>query len=172
MKSPHRFNSAMKSPLPVNSAVNRRACCTCGRRRRNYSPMSKDSRPSRREGPRRRPGSYAIARQVRVSPPKVRRVVDGPWLDFSDALDTLRFAPRALMSRSTRSSRARPPTPSRPATSSVRICSSRRPLWTKASPCAGSDREPRAARSHPPALRHLLRRRARAEVLKESSTWV
>ena len=39
--------------------------------------MSKDSRPSRRQALLGdRPGSYAIARQVRVSPTKARRVVD------------------------------------------------------------------------------------------------
>ena len=39
--------------------------------------MSKDSRPSRRQALLGdRPGSYAIARQVRMSPTKVRRVVD------------------------------------------------------------------------------------------------
>ncbi|HZA31193.1 MAG TPA: uL22 family ribosomal protein, partial [Propionibacteriaceae bacterium] len=54
--------------------------------------MSKDSRPSRRQALLGdRPGSYAIARQVRVSPPKVRRVVDlVRGLDVSDALDTLK----------------------------------------------------------------------------------
>ncbi|MDN5763442.1 MAG: 50S ribosomal protein L22 [Microlunatus sp.] len=59
--------------------------------------MSKDSRPSRREtllGDR--PGSYAIARQVRVSPTKARRVVDlVRGLGVDDALTTLRFAPQA-----------------------------------------------------------------------------
>ena len=39
--------------------------------------MSKDSRPSRRQALLGdRAGSYAIARQVRVSPTKARRVVD------------------------------------------------------------------------------------------------
>jgi large subunit ribosomal protein L22 len=59
--------------------------------------MSKDSRPSRRQALLGdRPGSYAIARQVRVSPTKVRRVVDlVRGLDVSDALDTLKFAPQA-----------------------------------------------------------------------------
>ncbi len=39
--------------------------------------MSKDTRPSRRQALLGdRPGSYAIARQVRISPTKVRRVVD------------------------------------------------------------------------------------------------
>ena len=59
--------------------------------------MSKDTRPSRRQALLGgRPGSYAIARQVRVSPTKVRRVVDlVRGLDVSDALDTLKFAPQA-----------------------------------------------------------------------------
>jgi large subunit ribosomal protein L22 len=57
----------------------------------------KDSRPSRRKtllGDR--PGSYAIARQVRISATKSRRVVDlVRGMDVSDALDTLKFAPQA-----------------------------------------------------------------------------
>jgi large subunit ribosomal protein L22 len=59
--------------------------------------MSSDTRPTRRAtllGDR--PGSYAIARQVRISPTKVRRVVDlVRGMDVSDALDTLKFAPQA-----------------------------------------------------------------------------
>lgn len=43
-----------------------------------------------------RPGSYAIARHVRMSPTKVRRVVDlVRGMDANDALNTLRFAPQA-----------------------------------------------------------------------------
>ena len=43
-----------------------------------------------------RPGSYAIARHVRMSPTKVRRVVDlVRGMDVNDALATLRFAPQA-----------------------------------------------------------------------------
>ena len=43
-----------------------------------------------------RPGSYAIARHVRMSPMKVRRVVDlVRGLDVSDALTALKFAPQA-----------------------------------------------------------------------------
>jgi len=59
--------------------------------------MSKDSRQSRREALLGdRPGSYAIARQVRMSPTKVRRVVDLiRGMDVEDALDTCRFAPQA-----------------------------------------------------------------------------
>ena len=57
----------------------------------------KDSRPSRRKtllGDR--PGSYAIARQVRISATKSRRVVDlVRGMDVYDALDTLKFAPQA-----------------------------------------------------------------------------
>ncbi len=59
--------------------------------------MSKDSRPNRREALLGdRPGSYAIARQVRMSPTKVRRVVDLiRGMDLEDALDTCKFAPQA-----------------------------------------------------------------------------
>jgi large subunit ribosomal protein L22 len=57
----------------------------------------KDTRPSRRKtllGDR--PGSFAIARQVRISATKSRRVVDlVRGMDVSDALDTLKFAPQA-----------------------------------------------------------------------------
>lgn len=57
----------------------------------------KDSRPSRRKtllGDR--PGSFAVARQVRISATKSRRVVDlVRGMDVSDALDTLKFAPQA-----------------------------------------------------------------------------
>ena len=43
-----------------------------------------------------RPGSYAIARHVRMSPTKVRRVVDiVRGMDVTDALDTLKYAPQA-----------------------------------------------------------------------------
>ena len=59
--------------------------------------MSSDTRPTRRAtllGDR--PGSYAIARQVRISPTKVRRVVDlVRGMDVPSALDTLKFAPQA-----------------------------------------------------------------------------
>ena len=59
--------------------------------------MSKDVRPTRRQALLGdRPGSYAIARQVRMSPPKVRRVVDLiRGMDVEDALNTCRFAPQA-----------------------------------------------------------------------------
>ena len=59
--------------------------------------MSKDSRPNRRQALLGdRPGSYAIARQVRMSPTKVRRVVDMVrGMDVEDALSTCRFAPQA-----------------------------------------------------------------------------
>lgn len=54
------------------------------------------ARPSRRAallGDRR--GSYAIARHVRISPLKVRRVVDlVRGLDVQEALDILKFAPQ------------------------------------------------------------------------------
>ena len=57
----------------------------------------KDSRPSRRKtllGDR--PGSYAVARQVRISATKSRRVVDlVRGVAVTDALDTLKFAPQA-----------------------------------------------------------------------------
>lgn len=43
-----------------------------------------------------RPGSYAIARHVRMSPLKVRRVVDlVRGMDVAEALVALRFAPQA-----------------------------------------------------------------------------
>ena len=55
--------------------------------------MSKDSRPSRRQALLGdRPGSYAIARQVRMSPTKIRRVVDMiRGMDVEDALNTCQF---------------------------------------------------------------------------------
>lgn len=43
-----------------------------------------------------RPGSYAIARHVRMSPMKVRRVVDlVRGMDANEALTALKFAPQA-----------------------------------------------------------------------------
>jgi large subunit ribosomal protein L22 len=58
----------------------------------------KDSRPSRRKALLGdRPGSYAVAKQVRISPTKSRRVVDlVRGMDVSDALSTLQFAPQAV----------------------------------------------------------------------------
>ncbi|MDO5683175.1 MAG: 50S ribosomal protein L22, partial [Propionibacteriaceae bacterium] len=55
------------------------------------------ARPSRRAALLGdRPGSYAIARHVRMSPTKVRRVVDiVRGLDVNEALDILKFAPQA-----------------------------------------------------------------------------
>ena len=55
------------------------------------------SRPSRRAALLGdRPGSYAIARHVRMSPTKVRRVVDVVrGMDVNEALAVLRFAPQA-----------------------------------------------------------------------------
>jgi len=60
--------------------------------------MSKNwQRPTRRDallGDRE--GAYAIARHVRMSPQKVRRVVDMVrGMTVNDALNTLRFAPQA-----------------------------------------------------------------------------
>ena len=60
--------------------------------------MSKNwQRPTRRDallGDRE--GSYAIARHIRMSPMKVRRVVDMVrGMTVTDALDTLRYAPQA-----------------------------------------------------------------------------
>ena len=59
--------------------------------------MSNNERPTRRAtllGDR--PGSYAIARHVRMSPLKVRRVVDlVRGMDVDAALDVLKFAPQA-----------------------------------------------------------------------------
>jgi large subunit ribosomal protein L22 len=59
--------------------------------------MSKDTRPSRRQALLGdRPGSYAIARQVRISPTKVRRVLDlVRGMDVTDALSACEFAPQA-----------------------------------------------------------------------------
>jgi large subunit ribosomal protein L22 len=58
---------------------------------------SSETRPSRRAtllGDR--PGNYAVARQVRVSPTKARRVVDlVRGMSVDDALVTLKFAPQA-----------------------------------------------------------------------------
>ena len=43
-----------------------------------------------------RPGSYAIARHIRMSPQKVRRVIDlVRGMDVTEALAVLRFAPQA-----------------------------------------------------------------------------
>ncbi|WP_420174547.1 50S ribosomal protein L22 [Luteococcus sp. OSA5] len=56
-----------------------------------------ESRPSRRAALLGdRPGSYAIARHVRMSPMKVRRVIDlVRGMDVNEALVTLKFAPQA-----------------------------------------------------------------------------
>jgi large subunit ribosomal protein L22 len=58
---------------------------------------SEKLRPSRRSALLGdRPGSYAVARGVRVSPQKARRVIDlVRGLDVNDALVILRFAPQA-----------------------------------------------------------------------------
>ena len=58
---------------------------------------NKEERPSRRAALLGdRPGSYAIARHVRMSPTKVRRVVDlVRGMGVSDALSALKFAPQA-----------------------------------------------------------------------------
>ncbi|GAB3700640.1 50S ribosomal protein L22 [Mariniluteicoccus flavus] len=55
------------------------------------------ARPSRRAALLGdRPGSYAIARHVRMSPTKVRRVVDiVRGMDVNEALTVLKFAPQA-----------------------------------------------------------------------------
>ena len=55
------------------------------------------ARPSRRASLLGdRPGNYAIAKQVRMSAQKVRRVVDMVrGMDVTTALDTLKFAPQA-----------------------------------------------------------------------------
>lgn len=59
--------------------------------------MSNKERPTRRAALLGdRPGSYAIARHVRMSPTKVRRVVDlVRGMPVNDALDVLKFAPQA-----------------------------------------------------------------------------
>ena len=56
-----------------------------------------ETRPSRRAALLGdRPGSYAIARHVRMSPTKVRRVVDVVrGMDVNEALAVLKFAPQA-----------------------------------------------------------------------------
>ena len=58
---------------------------------------NKENRPSRRKALLGdRPGSYAIARHVRMSPTKVRRVVDVVrGMDVNEALAVLKFAPQA-----------------------------------------------------------------------------
>ena len=58
---------------------------------------SEKARPSRRLALLGdRPGSYAIACHVRMSPTKVRRVVDVVrGMDVTEALNVLRFAPQA-----------------------------------------------------------------------------
>ena len=58
---------------------------------------NKEERPSRRAALLGdRPGSYAIARHIRMSPTKVRRVVDlVRGMDVPAALDVLKFAPQA-----------------------------------------------------------------------------
>ncbi|MBA3021604.1 50S ribosomal protein L22 [Propionicimonas sp.] len=59
--------------------------------------MSNKERPTRRAALLGdRPGSYAIARHVRMSPMKVRRVIDlVRGMDVTDALNVLKFAPQA-----------------------------------------------------------------------------
>ncbi|MDR2896258.1 MAG: 50S ribosomal protein L22 [Propionibacteriaceae bacterium] len=60
--------------------------------------MSKNwQRPTRRDALLQdREGAYAIARHVRMTPQKVRRVVDMVrGMSVGNALDTLRFAPQA-----------------------------------------------------------------------------
>lgn len=56
-----------------------------------------ETRPSRRAALLGdRPGSYAIAKHVRMSPTKVRRVIDlVRGMSATDALTTLKFAPQA-----------------------------------------------------------------------------
>ncbi|WP_040157860.1 50S ribosomal protein L22 [Nigerium massiliense] len=56
-----------------------------------------NTRPSRRAALLGdRPGSYAIARHVRMSPTKVRRVIDVVrGMDVSEALAVLKFQPQA-----------------------------------------------------------------------------
>ena len=58
---------------------------------------NKENRPSRRQALLGdRPGSYAIAKHVRMSPTKVRRVVDVVrGMGVTEALAVLRFAPQA-----------------------------------------------------------------------------
>ena len=58
---------------------------------------NKENRPSRRKALLGdRPGSYAIARHVRMSPMKVRRVINlVRGLEVPEALTLLKFAPQA-----------------------------------------------------------------------------
>ncbi|MDR1078374.1 MAG: 50S ribosomal protein L22 [Propionibacteriaceae bacterium] len=58
---------------------------------------TKTDRPTRREALLGdRPGSYAIAKHIRMTPMKVRRVADlVRGLDVPDALTLLKFAPQA-----------------------------------------------------------------------------
>ncbi len=58
---------------------------------------TKENRPSRRQALLGdRPGSFAIAKHVRMSPTKVRRVVDVVrGMGVTEALAVLRFAPQA-----------------------------------------------------------------------------
>ncbi|MDR1214825.1 MAG: 50S ribosomal protein L22 [Propionibacteriaceae bacterium] len=58
---------------------------------------TKTDRPTRREALLGdRPGSYAIAKHIRMTPMKVRRVADlVRGLDVKDALTLLKFAPQA-----------------------------------------------------------------------------
>jgi large subunit ribosomal protein L22 len=68
-----------------------------GREEELKNTMSNNERPSRRAALLGdRPGSYAIARHVRMSPMKVRRVIDlVRGMDVTDALNVLKFAPQA-----------------------------------------------------------------------------
>jgi large subunit ribosomal protein L22 len=68
-----------------------------GREEELKNTMSNNERPSRRAALLGdRPGSYAIARHVRMSPMKVRRVIDlVRGMAVTDALNVLKFAPQA-----------------------------------------------------------------------------
>jgi large subunit ribosomal protein L22 len=58
---------------------------------------TKTERPTKREALLGdRPGAYAIAKHIRITPQKVRRVADlVRGLDVDEALNVLRFAPQA-----------------------------------------------------------------------------
>ena len=103
---------------------------------------NKENRPSRRKALLGdRPGSYAIARHVRMSPTKVRRVIDVVrGMDVAEALAVLRFAPQAAsvpVAKVVASAAANAPLTS----------TSARRSWTRASPSAASAR----GRRGPPA---------------------
>ena len=104
--------------------------------------MSKDTRPTRRQALLGdRPGSYAIARQVRMSPTKVRRVVDMiRGMDVEDALNTCRFSPQAASEPVYKVIASATANAERSDNLRRATCTSPRRLSTRASPSDGSGR--------------------------------